>query len=139
MRGGWEGGGGGSAVAAADYPPIRHKNNFLIYEESSRVGLPGAALASLTALERSHALTRPYRLVLCRKFKLPDCRKETKKYSCMQHVLYQLRETYVPIREVHFICMLRKCREIFRLLKIVARLPKPVLKNPNTQFCVFLF
>lgn len=40
---GWVLGGGGlsgigSAVAAADYPPIRHKNNFLIYEESSRGG-----------------------------------------------------------------------------------------------------
>lgn len=26
--------GTGRSVAAADYPPIRHKNNFLIYEES---------------------------------------------------------------------------------------------------------
>lgn len=28
----------GSAVAAADYPPITHKNNVLIYEESCRGG-----------------------------------------------------------------------------------------------------
>lgn len=41
----------GSAVAAADYPPIRHKNNFLIYEESSRAGYwaPRAARCPLPA------------------------------------------------------------------------------------------
>lgn len=36
---------GGKAVAAADYPPIRHKNNFLIYEESLRGGYWAPRLA----------------------------------------------------------------------------------------------